>query len=63
VVQGDVFHVHLCAVATQTGAHVPKIQKTKQGEQIPAPKRGDFFDNLKKAATPTTSERRDPKQK
>jgi hypothetical protein len=29
-----------------------KTQKTTKGEEIPVPKRGDFFDNLKKAATP-----------
>jgi hypothetical protein len=27
-------------------------QTTAQGEEIPVPKRGDFFGNLKKAATP-----------
>lgn len=41
-----------------------RTQKTKQGEEIPVPKRGDFFDNLKKAATPEKkSENRGPKQK
>jgi hypothetical protein len=27
-------------------------QKTKRGAEIPMPKRGDFFSNLKKATTP-----------
>ena len=30
-----------------------KKQKTPKGEGIPIPKRGDFFKNLKKAATPS----------
>ena len=30
-----------------------KTQKTRDGVEIPVPKRGDFFDNLKKAATPS----------
>ena len=30
-------------------------QKTKKGAEIPIPKRGDFFDNLKKATTPEKS--------
>ena len=29
-----------------------KTQKTREGAEIPIPKRGDFFGNLKKAATP-----------
>jgi len=29
-----------------------KTQKTRQGEEIPIPKRGDFLANLRKAATP-----------
>lgn len=37
-------------------------QKTKKGADIPIPKRGDFFDNLKKAATPEKSQR-GPKKK
>jgi hypothetical protein len=32
-----------------------KNQKTKKGAEIPIPKRGDFFKNLKKAATPSAS--------
>jgi len=43
--------------------HTMKTQKTKQGEQIPIPKRGDFFSNLKKAAAPEKSVKRGPKQK
>ena len=39
-----------------------KTQKTRKGEEIPIPKRGDFFGNLKKAATPEKSKDR-PKQK
>ena len=38
-----------------------KKQKTPKGEQIPIPKRGDFFKNLKKAATPPSRHR--PKKK
>ena len=34
-----------------------KKQKTPKGEEIPIPKRGDFFKNLKKAATPLASRR------
>jgi hypothetical protein len=43
----------------------PKEQKTREGIAIPIPKRGDFFNNLKKAATPEKSggKARGPKQK
>jgi hypothetical protein len=34
-----------------------KKQQTKKGMDIPIPKRGDFFKNLKKAATPSASRR------
>lgn len=37
-------------------------QKTKKGAEIPVPKRGDFFSNLKKAAAPEKSEKRGPKK-
>lgn len=30
-------------------------QKTPKGHEIPVPKRGDFFGDLKKAATPEKS--------
>jgi hypothetical protein len=40
-----------------------KKQKTNQGEEIPVPKRGDFFSNLKKAATPEKSGKRRPNKK
>jgi hypothetical protein len=42
-----------------------KTQKTKDGVDIPIPKRGDFFGNLKKVATPQKSggKARGPKQK
>jgi hypothetical protein len=39
-----------------------KTQKTGKGAEIPIPKRGDFFDDLKKAATPEKSEKRGPKK-
>lgn len=39
-----------------------KTQKTRKGEEIPIPKRGDFFDNLKKAAAPETLPKRGPKK-
>jgi hypothetical protein len=40
-----------------------KIQKTKKGHEIPVPRRGDFFRNLKKAATPEKSQgKRGPKK-
>ena len=29
-----------------------KTQTTREGHEIPIPKRGDFFSTLKKAATP-----------
>jgi len=32
-------------------------QKTPKGVEIPIPKRGDFFKNLKKAATPSVPRR------
>jgi hypothetical protein len=35
-----------------------QIQTTSKGAEIPIPKRGDFFKNLKKAATPSTSSRK-----
>jgi hypothetical protein len=38
-------------------------QRTPKGTRIPVPKRGDFFDNLKKAATPEKSGKSGPKQK
>jgi hypothetical protein len=34
----------------------PSTQTTKKGAHIPVPKRGDFFQDLKKAATPDKSE-------
>ena len=40
-----------------------KTQKTKKGTDIPVPKRGDFFSDLKKAATPEKKSDRGPKQK
>jgi len=40
-----------------------KTQKTKKGEEIPVPKRSDFFNALKKAATPEKKSERGPKQK
>jgi hypothetical protein len=53
----------LCGRTTENaGVHEMKTQKTKAGEDIPIPKRGDFFSNLKKAATPEKSER-GPKKK
>jgi hypothetical protein len=40
-----------------------KKQTTKHGAEIPVPKRGDFFSNLKKAAAPEgKSKRRGPKK-
>ena len=39
-----------------------RTQKTDKGHEIPIPKRGDFFSNLKKAATPEKLKNR-PKQK
>jgi hypothetical protein len=33
-----------------------KTQKTPKGHEIPVPKRGDFFGDLKKAATPDKSQ-------
>jgi hypothetical protein len=39
-----------------------KTQTTKKGHQIPVPKRGDFFSDLKKAATPKKS-KNSPKKK
>jgi hypothetical protein len=41
-----------------------KTQTTPKGAEIPVPKRGDFFSDLKKAATPDKkSENRSPKKK
>jgi hypothetical protein len=40
-----------------------KNQKTKEGAQIPIPKRGDFFSDLKKAAAPMKKKsKRGPKK-
>jgi len=39
-----------------------RTQKTKEGKDIPIPKRGDFFGNLKKAAAPEKSGQRGPKK-
>jgi hypothetical protein len=39
------------------------MQKTKMGEDIPIPKRGDFFGDLKKIATPEKSLVRRPAKK
>jgi hypothetical protein len=40
-----------------------KTQKTKDGIDIPVPKRGDFFSDLKKAAAPEKkSQSRGPKK-
>jgi hypothetical protein len=44
-------------------AMTKKTQTTAQGEEIPVPKRGDFFGNLKKAATPEKSSVRRPAKK
>lgn len=40
-----------------------KSQKTSKGHDIPVPKRGDFFGNLKKAAAPEKKSERGPKKK
>jgi hypothetical protein len=40
-----------------------KTQKTDKGHDIPVPKRGDFFSDLKKAATPDKDSQRGPKKK
>jgi len=42
---------------------MPDKQKTPKGHEIPVPKRGDFFSDLKKAATPEKKSDRGPKQK
>ena len=39
----------------------PKMQTTPRGVHIPIPKRGDFFNDLKKAATPEKSVKRPKK--
>jgi hypothetical protein len=39
-----------------------RIQKSQKGTDIPVPKRGDFFSDLKKAATPGKSVKRGPKK-
>ena len=43
----------------------PPTQTTRRGAEIPIPKRGDFFGDLKKAATPDKPEKlkRGPKKK
>jgi hypothetical protein len=38
-----------------------KTQVTPQGEEIPVPKRSDFFKNLKKATAPDKSTKRPKK--
>ena len=37
-------------------------EKTEKGLEVPIPTRGDFFDNLKKAAKAPLTARRRPKQ-
>lgn len=37
-------------------------QTTAKGQEIPVPKRGDFFRNLKKIAKPDSNGERRPKQ-
>jgi hypothetical protein len=37
-------------------------EKTEKGLEVPIPTRGDFFDNLKKAAKAPLTTRRSPKQ-
>jgi len=39
-----------------------KTQRTPKGAEIPAPKRGDFLKNLKKAAKRPLALRRSPKK-
>jgi hypothetical protein len=39
-----------------------RAQRTRHGVEIPVPKRGDFFDILKKAAAPQKSTRCGPKK-
>jgi hypothetical protein len=38
-------------------------QRTAKGAEIPVPKRGDFFRNLKKVAAPDKSSKRGTKKK
>ena len=40
-----------------------KKQVTAQGQEIPIPKRSDFFGNLKKAATPAKLKERATKKR
>jgi hypothetical protein len=40
-----------------------KNQKTPKGHEIPVPKRGDFFKDLKKVATPEKKSEDGPKKK
>ena len=35
-----------------------KTQKTPTGHEIPVPKKGEFFDNLKKASKPSPPEKK-----
>jgi hypothetical protein len=35
----------------------PKKQVTPLGHEIPVPKKGEFFDNLKKASKPSPTEK------
>lgn len=37
-------------------------QRTPKGQEIPVPKRGDFFHNLKKITKPDSSGERHPKE-
>ena len=36
-----------------------KTQRTREGHEIPVPKKGEFFDNLKKASKPSPPEKDD----
>jgi hypothetical protein len=39
-----------------------KVQVTREGAEIPIPRRGDFFKNLKKAAAPEKTSKRGAKK-
>jgi hypothetical protein len=53
----------ILSLAPSRGFTMAKTQTTPKGEEIPIPKRGDFFSDLKKAAAPDRKSPRGPKKK
>jgi hypothetical protein len=62
--KGIVTSTHTDRLTTMKKPTEPTVQTTKEGLEIPVPKRGDFLSNVKKAATPEKhSQRRATKKR